>query len=56
MGPLRRQLRKRFEEQKPAALAADVRMISGCEDSQTSADGTYVCLMMLLISSSCRYV
>jgi hypothetical protein len=39
MRPLRRQIRDRFEEQKPAALKADVRMISGCEDSQTSADG-----------------
>lgn len=40
MPPMRRALRKRFEEQKPRSLQADVRMISGCEDSQTSADGT----------------
>ena len=30
--------KKRFEENKPKALKADIRMISGCEDSQTSAD------------------
>lgn len=27
-----------FEKDKPKALQADIRMISGCEDSQTSAD------------------
>ena len=31
-------MKKRFEENKPRALQADIRMISGCEDSQTSAD------------------
>jgi len=30
--------RRAFEENKPEALAADIRMISGCEDCQTSAD------------------
>jgi len=38
MGFLRRKLRDQFEEKKPPALQADVRMISGCEDAQTSAD------------------
>lgn len=37
---LSRAIRNRFEEQKPQALKADIRMISGCDDSQTSADGT----------------
>merc|ERR1719204_16516 len=30
--------RSAFEDQKPDALRNDIRMISGCEDSQTSAD------------------
>jgi hypothetical protein len=38
MGFLRRKLRERFEEKKPRGLTADIRMISGCEDAQTSAD------------------
>ena len=29
---------REFEEAKPDALRADIRMISGCEDCQTSAD------------------
>ena len=37
---LSRQIQTRFEEEKPKELRADIRMISGCEDSQTSADGT----------------
>jgi len=32
------QARDAFEEQKPAGLRKDIRMISGCEDAQTSAD------------------
>jgi hypothetical protein len=27
-----------FEDKKPKKLKADIRMISGCEDTQTSAD------------------
>lgn len=38
MGFLRRAMREAFEEQKPPELNADIRMISGCQDSQTSAD------------------
>ncbi len=38
MGFLGHALRERFERDKPDALQADIRMISGCEDSQTSAD------------------
>nr|B7G6D3.2 RecName: Full=Metacaspase III c; Short=PtMCA-IIIc; Contains: RecName: Full=Small subunit p10; Contains: RecName: Full=Large subunit p20 [Phaeodactylum tricornutum CCAP 1055/1] len=38
MGFLRRQLREQFEKKKPEALQADIRMISGCQDVQTSAD------------------
>jgi hypothetical protein len=39
MGFLARAIRKQFEERKPPELKADIRMISGCEDRQTSADG-----------------
>jgi hypothetical protein len=38
MGFLLRKLRERFEEKKPRGLTGDIRMISGCEDHQTSAD------------------
>ena len=38
MGFLMRQVREQFEEDKPESLKADIRMISGCEDAQTSAD------------------
>lgn len=38
MGFLRRALRDTFEQEKPPQLRADIRMISGCCDSQTSAD------------------
>lgn len=38
MGFLDRALRDQFEESKPDVLQADIRMISGCEDQQTSAD------------------
>ena len=37
-----KKLRERFEKEKPAALKADVRLITGCDDHQTSADGTYL--------------
>jgi hypothetical protein len=48
MGFLRRKLRERFEEKKPAALkAADIMMISGCEDVQTSADVSNVASFQL---------
>ena len=30
--------RAAFEEQKPDSMRNDIRMISGCEDAQTSAD------------------
>jgi hypothetical protein len=38
MGFVKRAMRDTFEEKKPEALKADIRMISGCEDAQTSAD------------------
>lgn len=38
MGFLARQLQERFDAEKPPALQADIRMISGCDDHQTSAD------------------
>eukprot|EP00538_Stauroneis_constricta_P013629 CAMPEP_0119552190 /NCGR_PEP_ID=MMETSP1352-20130426/5255_1 /TAXON_ID=265584 /ORGANISM="Stauroneis constricta, Strain CCMP1120" /LENGTH=317 /DNA_ID=CAMNT_0007598383 /DNA_START=66 /DNA_END=1019 /DNA_ORIENTATION=+ len=46
MGRFLRRIRKRFEEsqkekfeeEKPAVARKDIRMISGCEDAQTSAD------------------
>lgn len=39
MGFLSRSIQERFEAQKPSGLKADILMISGCEDAQTSADG-----------------
>jgi hypothetical protein len=43
------QLRARFEKHKPHELAADIRMISGCQDTQTSADGTlHTCMSVSL--------
>jgi hypothetical protein len=33
MGFIRRQIREKFEENKPKALQTDIRMISGCEDA-----------------------
>jgi hypothetical protein len=38
MGFLGSNLRERFEENKPRGLTGDIRMISGCDDHQTSAD------------------
>lgn len=38
MGFLSRALRETFEQEKPQQLRGDIRMISGCLDSQTSAD------------------
>jgi hypothetical protein len=47
MGFLRRQLREQFEKKKPEALQADIRMISGCQDVQTSADVSNVASFQL---------
>jgi hypothetical protein len=33
MGFIRRQIREKFEVNKPKALQTDIRMISGCEDA-----------------------
>jgi hypothetical protein len=38
MGFLSRALKETFEQEKPQQLRGDIRMISGCLDSQTSAD------------------
>ena len=38
MGFLLKAMKERFEAKKPKALQADIRMISGCDDHQTSAD------------------
>lgn len=38
MGFLKKAFREVFEDKKPKDLKADIRMISGCEDAQTSAD------------------
>ncbi|KAG7370731.1 caspase domain containing protein [Nitzschia inconspicua] len=38
MGFLNEQERQAFEQNKPQALRADIWMVSGCEDHQTSAD------------------
>jgi hypothetical protein len=47
MGFLRRILREQFVEKKPAELKADIMMISGCEDVQTSADVSNVATFKL---------
>jgi hypothetical protein len=38
MGFLSRSLREKFEEENSSSLKAVIRMFSGCEDHQTSAD------------------
>jgi hypothetical protein len=38
MGFIRRQIREKFEENKPKALQTDIRMISGCEDAVSTLD------------------
>jgi hypothetical protein len=47
MGFLRRALLDQFEEKKPDALKVDFRMLSGCEDAQTSADVSNVSAFQL---------
>jgi hypothetical protein len=39
--------RKAFEDNKPKVLQSDIRMISGCEDHQTSADVSNVASFQL---------
>lgn len=43
MGFLARAIKEQFEAKKPPELKADIRMISGCDDHQTSADGKINC-------------
>jgi hypothetical protein len=47
MGYLNDRQRQEFEENKPRALQADIWMISGCEDHQTSADVSNVAAFQL---------
>ena len=47
MGFLNERQRQEFEENKPRALQADIWMISGCEDKQTSADVSNVSAFQL---------
>lgn len=47
MGFLNDRQRQEFEENKPKALQADIWMISGCEDKQTSADVSNVAAFQL---------
>lgn len=47
MGFLDDRQRQEFEENKPMALQADIWMISGCEDRQTSADVSNVAAFQL---------
>jgi hypothetical protein len=56
MGFLARAIRKQFEDKKPPELTvkADIRMISGCEDRQTSADGAF--RASVLMSCLCSHV